>query len=152
MVPVAWVLVIAAFAYKSFIFISPLVGTDVSWLKFSQPTLVEMKRNLSSWRLLHTLGVALIVANYFPSNSRVMRWRASGPLIWSGQHSLEIFSMSVVLDTICNIVELTYRPSAAGTLLMVCLAVASMGVTAFALSRATSPVRAAVSWQTRNAK
>jgi hypothetical protein len=130
-VVMAWTIVISAFLYR---LVSSRSGLDVAWLRIAPSTWSDMKVNLSAIRLLHFLSVAFLVAIYFRRDSALFKWSISMPVIKAGRHSLEVFSLTVVLDTVENIVVLVRGPSLVGRLLMDSIAVLSMVLLAIALA------------------
>jgi hypothetical protein len=127
--------VAGAFLYKLAVFLLPHLAIDSSWLRFSKPVLADMKRHLSSLRLVHFLCVAYVATVCLRRDSPVMRWAAAKPLLLSGRHSLEIFSMTVVLDMIVNIAVVSLQPPVTERLLFDGLALAVITIIAFALAR-----------------
>ena len=91
-------------------------GFDIAWLRFDPSVLV--KENLSPLRLLHFLSVALLVAIYFRQDNAFLKSRISLPVIKTGMHSLEVFSLTVVLDVLENLILITAHPSISGRLAM----------------------------------
>jgi len=106
----AWTIVVSAFLYKLFLLSSSHFGAEVTTLQIAPDAYTSMRRNLSSIRLLHFLSVALLVATYFRSTSTLLRLSISFPLICSGKRSLELYSLSMVLNTLANIAVLAYHP------------------------------------------
>src|SRR5262245_46061038 len=100
LVPLAWTIVAAALFYRLFTRVSSLVGLDTTWIRIPVSEWSHMKENLSPVRLLHFLSVALLVATYIPRTSTPLGWSMAPLLIESGKHSLELFSLSVVLSTV----------------------------------------------------
>jgi hypothetical protein len=128
MVAAAWTVVIGAFAYRILIAQS---GFDISSLRITPDTNDAMKENLSPIRLLHFLSVALLVAVYVPRNLPILKWRIAQPAIIVGRHSLEIFSLSIVLTTMANIFVHIGAPSltirlVADALVFACLALTAV--------------------------
>jgi hypothetical protein len=149
LVATAWAVVIGAFLYK--VMVSRL-GLDIASLRLDHGTVILMKENLAPARLIHFLSVALLVATYFRQDSPILRWRIADPLIKAGKHSLEVFSLSVVLTTMDNIFVLTRSPSLSGRLAADVLAFACLALSAAALAhhrtlsvrrRATDPQQTA---------
>src|SRR5262249_23768477 len=114
----AWIIVISTILYK---IVSSRIGLNVEWLRIDASTAATMKQNLSPLRLVHFLGVALLVGIYFRQNNPVLRWSICKPVIQTGMHSLEVFSLSIVLDCFVNIVVLAESPSLGVRLLMECI-------------------------------
>ena len=92
-----------------------------------------MKENLSPLRLVHFLGVALLVAVYFRKDSPFLNWTISKSLITTGMHSLEVFSLCVVLTVIVNIVILASVPSLSDRLIIDTIVFVLLAVTAAVL-------------------
>jgi hypothetical protein len=129
-VVMAWTIVISAFLYR---LVSSRSGLDVAWLRIAPSTWLDMKANLSAMRLLHFLSVAFLVAIYLRRDSAFFKWSISMPVIKAGRRSLELFSLTVVLDTVENIVVLVGGPSLLGRLVMDSTAFLSMALLAIAL-------------------
>jgi hypothetical protein len=144
LLPLASAIVAGAFLYKLAIFLLPHLAIDSSWLRFSKPALADMKRHLSSLRLVHFLCVVYVVTAGLRRDNPIMCWAIAKPLILSGQHSLEIFSMTVVLDMIVNIAVLSLRPPIAERLLFDGFALAVITIIAFALARSAATADASV--------
>ncbi len=134
-VAMAWAIVVAAFLYKFVTRVSPHLGFDVGWLTISQPTLAEMKMDLSPLRLIHFLSVALLVARYLEATSTLLQWRVFAPVLQIGARSLEIYSLTVVLSVVAGIVVTIYHPSLQGKVLMDVVFFALMALTANILLR-----------------
>jgi hypothetical protein len=146
LVAAAWGVVVGAFLYK--VMVSRL-GLDIASLRLDHATVIAMKENLAPARLIHFLSVALLVATYFHRDSAILRWRIADPVIKAGKHSLEVFSLSVVLTTMDNIFVLTRSPSLGGRLAADALAFACLALFAAALAhhRALSVRRRAIDAQ-----
>jgi hypothetical protein len=86
---------------------------------------------------LHFLSIALLVATYLPRTSAPFGWSIASPLVESGKHSLELFSLSVVLSTVDSIAVLAYQPSLIGRFALDGIAFFLMALTGFLLSRVT---------------
>jgi hypothetical protein len=127
----AWTIVIAAFLYRV---LSSHVGFDVAWLRLEPTALVKMKENLSPARLVHFLSVALLVAVYFRPDSSLLKSSLSIPVAKAGMRSLELFSLTVVLDVLMNIIVLAGNPSVRDRLLLDGVAFLLMAFTAIALT------------------
>jgi hypothetical protein len=130
----AWAIVIGALLYK---LLSSPSGLGVAWLRFEPSTLADMKENLAPIRLLHFLSVALLFAVYFHRDSALLRWPICAPVINTGVHSLEIFSLAVVLDSFVNVIVLTASPSFVDRLLLdsIALLMLILAATAFTYRR-----------------
>lgn len=128
----AWVVVVGALVYRV---LSARSGFNVESIRLEPDTWSTMKDNLSPVRLIHFLSVALLVSVYFRQDSPVLRWTISKPLIKTGMHALEVFSLSVVLTTIVNIVVLTGALSLGDRLIVDSTGFALLALTAFALAR-----------------
>jgi hypothetical protein len=127
----AWAIVIGSFLYR---LLSSHSGFDIAWLRLDPATLSSMKENLSPVRLLHFLSVALLVSVYFRRDNALLKWSVSRLMIKIGQHSLEIFSLSVVFDVLLNIVVLTGAPSLSERILMDGIAFLLLALSAIALA------------------
>jgi len=143
LLPLAAAIVAGTFLYKLALFVLPHLAFDASWLRFSKPALTDMKKHLSILRLGHFLCAAYVAAICLRQHSPVMRWPIAKPLILSGQHSLEIFSMTVVLDVIDNLAVLTMHPPIAERLLIDALGLSVIGFMAFALARSVPAIKRA---------
>lgn len=128
----AWAIVVGALVYRV---LSARSGFNVSSLRLEPGTWSTMKDNLSPVRLIHFLSIALLVSVYFRQDSPILRWTISKPLIKTGMHALEVFSLSVVLTTIVNIVVLTGARSLSERLIVDSIGFALLALTAFALAR-----------------
>src|SRR5262249_5169392 len=98
------------------------------------------KQNLSPLRLVHFLSVAMLIAIYFRQDNPVMKWSICKPVIRTGMYSLEIFSLSIVLDCFVNIVVLTESPSLGIRLLMDCICFLLLALTAIACAHRSAPM------------
>ena len=96
----ACTIVVGAFLYK---LLAARSGFDITWLRLEPSTLASMKDNLSPIRLVHFFSVALLVAVYFRRDSAFLKWPISMPLIKTGMHSLQVFSLVVVLGNLCQL-------------------------------------------------
>jgi hypothetical protein len=128
---VAWVVVLGAFMLKV---LSSPHALDVADLRLDPNTLLDMKSNLSAIRLVHFLCVAYLVSAYFTQNAAFLRWRVAWPLIKMGRHSLEVFSLSVVLTAVLNVLVFTHAPSLGEWLGIDSLAFALLALTAVFLA------------------
>lgn len=104
LITAAWTIVIGAALHRVLYSHS---GFDIAWLRLEPDTLAAMKENLSPIRLAHFLSVALLVAIYFRRDSALLKWPVVMPVIKTGMHSLEVFSLSCVLDFLANIIVMT---------------------------------------------
>ena len=127
-------IVVGAFLYK---LLQARSGFDVTWLRLEPIALASMKENLSPVRLVHFLSVALLVVVYIRRDSAFLRWPISMPLIKTGMHSLQVFSLVVVLSNIVNLIVLTGDPPLSDRLIMDGIAFLLMALTGIALT----PVR-----------
>ena len=102
----AWAVVVACFMYRLAIYlspyISPRVGFDLEAYRISIPTIIHMKEMLSPLRLIHFLSVAFLVSMYFRRDSLLLHSFVAKPLVYAGQRSLEMFSISAVLSMAAN--------------------------------------------------
>jgi len=71
----------------------PSLFAKYFWLSLS-------KTNMSPFRLINVLAVALVVATLVPQQARFLAHRASWPLIVCGRHSLHIFCLGILLSAI----------------------------------------------------
>jgi hypothetical protein len=126
----AWAIVVGAVLHR----LLSSRGFDVTWLRLEPSTLSNMKENLSPLRLVHFLSVALLLAVYFRRDSSLLKWSISMPVIKTGMHSLEVFSLSVVLNYFVNIIVLTGSPSLGDRLLIDSIAFLLLALTAIALA------------------
>ena len=129
-VRVAWAVVLGAFFYRVIVANS---GFNVASWKMDRAIANTMKENLSPLRLVHFLGVALLVAVYFRKDSPFLNWTISKSLITTGMHSLEVFSLCVVLTVMVNIVILASVPSLSDRLIIDTIVFVLLAVTAAAL-------------------
>ena len=133
LLPAAWAVVAIALLYKLTLFVSLHTGLNFGWLRITPTALSSMKRNLSFLRLIHFLSVALIVATYFRSTNALLRKPIAMPFICGGMHSLQLFSLSVVLSTLANAGILAFNPSLFYRLSVDALSFAVMTLAAFAM-------------------
>lgn len=131
----AWIIVISTLVYK---LLAARSGFDIGWLRFDPNSWVGTKENLSPLRLVHFLSVALLVTTYFRRNSAFLNWRISLPVIKTGVHSLEVFSLSLVLGVLENLILITVHLSIRDQLTMDGLAFLLMALTAIALAHRRS--------------
>src|SRR5262245_59862463 len=131
-VVVAWIIVVGTFLYK---LMAARSGFDITWLHFEPSTLISMKENLSPLRLVHFLSVVLLVAVYFGRDNAMLKWPIAWPVIKTGMHSLEVFSLTVVLDVLENLIVITVDPSIRDRLVMDGIAFLLMALVALALAR-----------------
>jgi hypothetical protein len=130
---VACTVVISAFTYKLFLFVSSRFGFDVAWLRIGDTW--NMKANLSAIRILHFLSVAFLVAIYFRRDSALFKSLIAMPVIKAGRHSLEVYSLTVVLCVAAGIVVLVGTPSLRDWLLIDGIGFLSMVLLATALEQ-----------------
>lgn len=129
---VAWPVVVSAFIYR---LLAANLGFGFTSLRFDEATLAIMKQDPSPLRLLHFLSVTLLVATYFRKNSFILKWPISLLLIQTGMHSLELFSLTVVLDVLENILVTMLEPSLRERVLMDGIAFTLMALTAIGIHR-----------------
>ena len=127
-------IVVGVFLYK---LLQARSGFDVAWMRLEPSTLASMKEDLSPIRLVHFLSVALLIAVYVRRDSAFLKWPISMPLIKTGMHSLQVFSLVVVLGNIVNLIVLTGDPPLRDRLVMDGIAFLLMALTGIALT----PVR-----------
>jgi hypothetical protein len=135
----AWAIVVVAFLYKFIVRVSPHLGFDVEWLTISPPTLTEMKMNLSALRLTHFLSVALLVARYLGPRSTLLQWPVFAPVIQIGARPLEIYSLTVVLSVLAEIIGTVYHPSLPSRIIMDGVIFVLMALTVTILPRPKMP-------------
>ena len=104
----AWTCVIAAFAYR---LISARSGLNFEDIRIDPHTWASMKCHLSAMRLVHFLSIALLVSVYVREDSPWLNWAIVSPITKTGMRSLEMFSLSIVLTTVVNIIVLIEDPS-----------------------------------------
>ncbi len=129
-VKVAWAVVLGAFLYRIIVANS---GFNVASWKMDDAIANTMKENLSPLRLVHFLSVALLVAVYFRQDSPFLNWTIAKSLITTGMHSLDVFSLSVVVTVMVNIVVLTSGPSLSDRLIIDSIVFVLLALTAAAL-------------------
>ena len=83
--------------------IASTIGFDPCWLQFCDLDVQRDKYNLAPHRLIHILGIALLVANFVSSDSAVFKW-GGGFVVKTGQWSLQIFSIGAVLSVLLTLV------------------------------------------------
>lgn len=134
----AWTFVIAAFAYR---LVSARSGLNFEDIRIASHTWASMKNHLSAMRLAHILSMALLVSVYIREDSPWLKWAVVRPITMTGMCSLQIFSLSIVLTTVVNIIVLMEKPSLPYRLGMDGLVFILLGLTAVALSqfRSSSP-------------
>ncbi|MBX9590308.1 MAG: OpgC domain-containing protein [Hyphomonadaceae bacterium] len=131
LVVAAWTVVIGALIYRV---LAARYGFNMTSLRLEQSTLDWMKENLSPIRLMHFLSIALLVSVYIPQDSAFLKWPIFKPLIKTGMHSLEVFSLSIVLTIVVNIVVLTKAPSLGDRLAIDSIAILVMILAATAIA------------------
>lgn len=129
-VKVAWAVVLGAFFYRIMVANS---GFNVASWKIDHTIANTMKENLSPLRLVHFLGVALLVAVYLRQDSPFLKCTISKSVITTGMHSLEVFSLCVVLTVVVNIVVLASVPSLSDRLIIDTVVFVLLAITAAAL-------------------
>jgi len=130
----AWAIVIGSFLYRHSFFLSSRFQFDLDRFRLSGITYVHMKENLSAVRLLHFLSVALLVATYVSVSNPIFRWFGAAAVTRTGRWSLEVFSLSIILSVVLNIIVVIYHPSVLEKLGLDSIAISSMALVAFALS------------------
>jgi hypothetical protein len=108
---IAWTIVLGAFLVKILSFRS---GFDIEALRLVSSKVSGMKANLPSIRLLHFLSMAYLTAVYVRQDSKFWEWPIASLFIKTGMHSLEVYSLSVVLVIAVNIFVFARSPSLAG--------------------------------------
>ena len=127
----AWIFVIGSLVYRV---ISARTGFNVETIRLDPGTWASMKDHLSPLRLVHILSVALLVSVYVRQDSPWLKWTFVSPIIMTGMRSLEMFSLSIVLTTLANIVVLVEDPSTTYRLVMDGIAFAVLALTAAMLA------------------
>ena len=85
-------------------------------------------------RLTHFLAVAYIFAAYgWRRDAGALRQSWARPLVWCGQHSLEVFCVGVVLGDVIAVYFLKMQPNVAGQLLANAFGLVAMVVLAWSL-------------------
>ena len=130
-VAAACTVVVGAFLYK---LLAARSGFDIAWLRLEPSTLASMKDNLSPMRLVHFFSVAFLVAVYFRRDRAFLKWPLSMPLIKTGMHSLQVFSLAVVLGNLFNLIVLTGAPPLGDRLIMDGIAFLLMALTGIAVT------------------
>jgi hypothetical protein len=113
LVMIAWAIVLGALLYRLATFRH---GLNLQWLTLSG--LWASKENLSPLRLVHILSMALLVAIHARQDDTIWEWRVVQPITSTGVHSLEVFSLSVILTVVVNIFVLINSPSIAERLVI----------------------------------
>lgn len=127
----AWVVVLGSLAIR---ILAARSAFNVEALRLDPATALAMKENLSPIRLLHFLSMVVLVAIYFRQDSAILNWPIFKPVIDTGAHSLEVFSLSVVLTVVANILVSTTTPSLGDRLAIDCVAFLVLALSATALS------------------
>ena len=78
--------------------------------------------------------MAFILAVYVRRDSPFLKWRVSTPIIKTGTHSLQVFSLVVVLGNVVNLIVLTGNPPPHHRLIMDSIAFLIMALTGIALN------------------
>lgn len=126
----AFTIVIVALCYR---LVAARSGFNVAWMQIEPSALEAMKVNLSPIRIIHFLSVALLVAVYVRRDSFFLKWSISMPLVKAGMHSLQVFSLVVVLDNLINLIVLTREPDLYERLLLDAIAFLVLALFAIAL-------------------
>jgi hypothetical protein len=109
----AWAIVLGAFVVKILSFHS---GFGIETLRLLSIRASAMKANLPPMRLAHFLSMAYLATIYVRQASKFWEWPISSLIIKTGMHSLEVYSLSVVLVIAVNIFVFARGPSLAGRL------------------------------------
>lgn len=56
------------------------------------------KTNLAPYRVVHFVGLGIVVTRFLPADSLILQWRALAPLVKCGQNSLPVFCTGIVLS------------------------------------------------------
>ena len=105
--------------------IPPLLVEELSRLKSFWPA-ADDKTNLSPLRLIAFFGLVVLVATRVPSTARFLASSMARPLVVCGQHSLEIFCLSILLSALGHFVLVEYSASIPVQLLVNALGIATM--------------------------
>lgn len=97
-----WI-VLPAFAYLIFALILTLAGPFDGLREFIPQGIYDTfhpndKTNLAPYRVLHFIVLALLVTRFIPKDWKGLEWPVFDPLIKSGQQSLRVFCVGVVLS------------------------------------------------------
>jgi hypothetical protein len=141
LIKVAWAVVIFGFLYRY------RFKLHLDWLI---PAVTNDKENLSAARLLHFLSIAFLCATYVKSNNRILRWRPAGVVIRTGQCSLEMFSMGSILSVLLTLNNVLRHPSRLEEVVLDCVAVLLMALTAVVLTRNRQNYRQPIELPTTN--
>jgi len=126
----AWTIALGALFVKILSFHSFF---DVAALRLEPDTAERMKQNLAPLRLVHFISVAFLVAVYFRRDSALLRSLIARPLIMMGAHSLQVFSLSVVLTIALNLFVTGHPLSVGSWLVANSLVFLLLALAAFAL-------------------
>lgn len=132
---VAWVIVVGSFILRFSVFIAPRFGHDFDWARIPLATVLQMKAILSPIRLIHFLSVAVLFAAYVQPMNAIVRSYFAKPFIAAGRHSLEMFSVSVVISIAAGIFVAAKTPSLPAHLLLDAAMIATMTLVAFMITR-----------------
>jgi hypothetical protein len=130
----AWAILTVSFLCRFTCFLSWKFQLHFDWFCMSQITYHQMKRNLSAIRLLHFLSVVFLVTTYIKSSNPILKWPAAVAVRRVGMCSLEIFSMSVVLSALLNIINVYDQPPLLEKLILDAAIIILMTLTAVALT------------------
>jgi hypothetical protein len=135
-IAIAWSIVILELGYRLALVIFAKLHIDADWLTLSDPTLRHMKENLSAFRLVHFLSVALLVATYIKRDNPVLSWQGADAIIKSGRSSLQVFCMGAIFTVLLNLIVAVERPMILERLVLDCAAIFLIGLTATLLMKA----------------
>jgi hypothetical protein len=107
----------------------------LDWLTIADTTLRHMKEDLSPFRLLHFLSVALLVATYVKKDNPMLNWPGASVLIKSGRSSLQVFCLGAILTVLLNLFVAVEQPIAIQRLALDFAAIGLLGLTATLLMR-----------------
>jgi hypothetical protein len=130
----AWAVVIIELGYRLGLVVTNKLHVD--WLTIADTTLRHMKEDLSPFRLLHFLSVALLVATYVKKDNPMLNWPGAGVLIKSGRSSLQVFCLGAILTVLLNLFVAVEQPVAIQRLALDFAAIGLLGLTATLLMRA----------------
>jgi hypothetical protein len=129
----AWAIVIVELGYRLGLVVTNKLHVD--WLTIADTTLRHMKEDLSPFRLLHFLSVALLVATYVKKDNPMLNWPGASVLIKSGRSSLQVFCLGAILTVLLNLFVAVEQPIAIQRLALDFAAIGLLGLTATLLMR-----------------
>src|SRR5262249_55577283 len=84
---------------------------DIAELRLVAHTASDIKVNFPLMRLAHFLSTEYLAAIYSRQDSKILKWRILSPVIKTGMHSLEVYSLSIVVVVVLNIFVLAHTAS-----------------------------------------